>query len=80
MTVIESEPFGVAEAFYKIFRTLPQKERVTIAHYILADEEVRKGLELSEIPNETTLQTFAEDKQNMPVFSTIDELQQDLLS
>ncbi len=80
MKLIESELFGPAEAFYKIFRALPQKERIAIAYYILADEEVQKGLELSEIPNETTVQAFAKDKQDMPVFNTIDELQEDLLS
>ncbi len=71
---------GTAEAFYRVFRALPQKERIVIARYILADEEVQLNLALSEIPNETTLQAFAEDKQLMPVFDTVDELGKDLLS
>ena len=71
---------GMAEAFYRMFRALPQKERIVIAHYILADEEVQQSLALSEIPNEITLQAFAEDKQHMPVFDTVDELGKDLLS
>ena len=71
---------STAEAFYRVFRALPKKERLAIARYILGDEEVQKSLESSEIPNETTLKAFAEDKQSMPVFSTIDELRKDLLS
>ena len=71
---------GTAEAFYRVFCALPQKERVVIARYILADEEVQRSLALSEIPNEITLQAFAEDKQRMPVFDTVDELGKDLLS
>lgn len=72
--------FSTAEAFYRVFRALPKKERLAIARYILADEGVQKDLELSEVPNETTLKAFAEDKGSMPVFSTIDELRKDLLS
>ncbi|MBC8255122.1 MAG: hypothetical protein H8E35_14000 [Ardenticatenia bacterium] len=77
-TVLHS--LGTAEAFYRVFCALPQKERIVIAHYILADQEVQQSLALSEIPNETTLQAFAEDKQRMPVFATVDELGKDLLS
>jgi hypothetical protein len=32
------------------------------------------------IPNETTLKAFAEDKYDMPVFRSIEELRKDLLS
>jgi hypothetical protein len=71
---------GTAEAFYRVFCALPQEERIAIAHYILADEEVQQSLALSEIPNEITLQAFAEDKRRMPVFDTVDELEEDLLS
>ena len=71
---------GTAEAFYRVFRALPQKERIVIARYILADEEVQRSLVSSEIPNETTLQAFAENKQRMPIFDTVDELGKDLLS
>ena len=83
---LEPEPgtvpytLGTAEAFYRVFCALPQKERIVIAHYILADQEVQQSLALSEIPNETTLHAFAEDKQRMPVFDTVDELGKDLLS
>ena len=83
---LEPEPgtvphtLGIAEAFYRVFRALPPKERIVIARYILADEEVQLNLALSEIPNETTLQAFAENKQLMPVFDTVDELGKDLLS
>jgi hypothetical protein len=71
---------STAEAFYRVFRALPKKERVAIARYILTDEEVQNSLELSEVPNEITVKAFTEDKQCMPVFSTIDELRKDLLS
>ena len=77
---IDFESFGTAEAFYKIFRALPRKERIAIAYYILVDEDVQESLGPFEIPNEATLQAFTEVKQNMPVFNTIGELQKDLLS
>jgi hypothetical protein len=32
-----------------------------------------------EIPNETTLKAFAEDKSAMPVFHSVEELRKDLL-
>ena len=71
---------GTAEAFYRVFRALPRKERIAIAHYILADAKVQKTLALPEMPNETTSRVFSEDKQSMSVFDTVDELQRDLLS
>ena len=83
---LEPEPgtvphtLGTAEAFYRVFCALPQKERIVITHYILADEEVQQSLALSEIPNVITLQAFAEDKERMPVVDTVDELGKDLLS
>ena len=36
--------------------------------------------DLPEIPNDMTLKAFAEDKKEMPVFETIQELREDLLS
>jgi len=36
--------------------------------------------ELSKIPNNVTLNAFAEDKANMPTFESIQELREDLLS
>ena len=72
--------FEVAEAFYKIFRALPRKERVAITQYILADEDVQENLSLLEIPNEITVRAFAENKQNLTIFDSVDELREDLLS
>ena len=71
---------GAAEAFYKIFRALPREERVAITRYILTDEDVQKNLDLLELPNGVTMQTFAVDKQKMTSFETVDELREDLLS
>lgn len=71
---------STAEAFYRVFCALPLEERIAIAHYILADEQVQQGLALSEVPNSVTLQAFAESKEDMPVFDTVDELVEDLLS
>lgn len=67
---------GTAEAFYRLFRALSQKERFTAARYILEDEEIRYQLK---IPNDTTLEALSEDRNSMPVFNTIDELREDLL-
>ena len=72
--------FGAAEAFYKIFRALPREERFAIMQYILADEDVQKNLRLLEIPNELTVQAFAENRQNMTLLDTVDALREDLLS
>jgi len=70
---------STAEAFYQVFRALPKKDRLAIAHYILEDEEIRDSMQL-EIPNETTLAAFAEDRTSMPVFQTVDDLRKDLLA
>lgn len=64
------------EAFYRLFQALPAKERFAAARYILEDEEVRQHFKLL---NEMTLAAFAEDKQEMPVFSSMDALREDLL-
>ena len=68
---------GTAEAFYRVFCALPKHEQLAVACYILEDEEIQRHLE---IPNETTLEAFDEDKSKMPVFHTIDELRKDLLT
>jgi hypothetical protein len=89
-TIIQKNTLEVpaAEAFYSIFRALPRKERLAIAGYILADEDVQTNLDPllldssrgSEIPNETTKQAFNEPKEQMMIFETIDDLRKDLLS
>ena len=71
---------STAEAFYRLFCTLPPDEKIAIAHYILADSQVQQDLMLSEVPNSVTLQAFSESKEDMPVFDTVDELVKDLLS
>lgn len=53
---------------------------MTIARYILQDEDIRRNLDEFELPNEITLAAFREDNATMPVFQTIDELRQDLLT
>jgi hypothetical protein len=45
--------------------------------YILEDEEIRDYLK---IPNETTLKALSENKSNMPVFTALDDLREDLLT
>ena len=64
------------EAFYRLFQALPVKERFAAARYILEDEEIRQHFKL---PNEMTLAAFAENKNEMPVFSSMDALREDLL-
>ncbi len=71
---------STAEAFYRVFCALPKRDRLAIAWYILHDEEIQQQLESPEIPNDVTLHAFAEDKATMPVFETIQELREDLLS
>ncbi len=70
------ESIGTSEAFYRLFRSLAQNERFKAARYILEDEEIRHYLK---IPNEITLKAISENKNNMPIFNTIDELREDLL-
>lgn len=71
---------STAEAFYRVFRALPKKQRLAAARYILEDEEIQQSFGLAEIPNELTVKAFAEDKKTMPVFQSIDELRKDLVS
>jgi hypothetical protein len=75
----QSITISTAEAFYRVFRALPKKEQLAVARYILEDEDIRRSLDMLEIPNDLTLQAFAEDKTTMPVFRSIDELRKDLL-
>ena len=56
-----TDNFSPAEAFYVVFRALPEEDRLAVVSYILEDEEIWQSPEFSEIPNETTLQAFSED-------------------
>ena len=76
----QSVTISTAEAFYRVFRALPKKDRLSVARYILEDEDIRRSFDKLEIPNETTLEAFAEDKSAMPAFHSVEELQKDLLS
>lgn len=76
----KSSEMSTAKALYLLFRALPKKERIEAARYILEDEEIRYRSELFEIPNNTTLKSFAEDKTDMPKFHSIDDLRKDLIS
>ncbi len=80
MSQATTDKLSTAEAFYRVFCALSLQDRIAIARYILADEQVQHGLALSEVPNSVTLQAFAESKEDMPVFNTVDELVEDLLS
>ena len=71
---------STAEAFYRVFCALPKQEQLAVARYILEDETIRHSLDKLEIPNNTTLKAFAEDKATMPVFHTIDDLRRDLVT
>ena len=71
---------STAEAFYLVFCALPKRDRLTVARYILQDEEIRKSTEHLEVPNDITLKALDEDTKEMPRFGTIEELRQDLLS
>jgi hypothetical protein len=75
----QSVTISTGEAFYRVFRALPKKDRLTVVQYILKDEDIRRSFDKLEIPNETTLKAFAEDKSAMPVFHSIEELRKDLL-
>ncbi|MGE0085280.1 MAG: hypothetical protein AB7S75_12770 [Desulfococcaceae bacterium] len=77
---IQTKTITTAEAFYKVFRSLPKKDRLAVAQYILKDKDIQQRIEFTEIPDETTLKSFAEDKSAMPVFYSVDELRKDLLS
>jgi len=55
-----SMSISTAEAFHRVFRALPKKDRLTVVRYILEDEDIRRCFGILEIPNETTLEAFAE--------------------
>ncbi|MEW6618055.1 MAG: hypothetical protein AB1422_01670 [bacterium] len=76
----QSVTITTGEAFYRVFRALPKKDRVAVTRYILKDEDIRHSFGKLEIPNETTLKAFAEDKSTVPVFHSVEELRKDLLS
>lgn len=76
---IRAASVGTAEAFYVIYRALSKKDRIAVARYILEDDDIRNCYGLSKLPNERTLQAFAEDKSAMPLFNSIEELRKDLL-
>jgi len=76
----QSGTMSTAGAFYWVFRALPKKDRLTIAQYILKDEDVQRSFGNLEIPNKTTLKAFAEDKSAMPIFHCVEELRKDLVS
>ncbi len=71
---IQSSSVGTAEAFYVLFRALPKKDRMAAAQYILEDDDIRHFYGLPEIPNETTLKAFAEERTSMPLFRSLEEL------
>jgi hypothetical protein len=71
---------STAAAFYRVFCALPKKDRIAVAGYIFQDTEMRDLLELTEIPNDLTLNSFAEDTSCMPVFTSLQSLREDLLS
>jgi len=74
----QSAKISTAEAFYLIFRALPKKDRLAVARYIVEDEEILRIAK--QIPNKMTLEAFAEDKYSLPVFHSIEELRNELLS
>jgi hypothetical protein len=71
---------STAEAFYQVFCALPQQDRLDVARYIFQDDEIRHNLELTEVPNDLTLQSFAETSAKMAVFESVQDLREDLLS
>ena len=75
----QSDIISTAEAFYIVFRALPKKDRIAVVRYILGDDDIQQSIDLLNIPNETTLKAFAEDKSALPVFHSIEELRKDLL-
>ena len=74
------QTISTAEAFYRVFRALSKRDRLDVARYIFQDDEIRHNLELTEIPNDLTVQSFSEEKAKMAVFDSIQDLREDLLS
>jgi hypothetical protein len=69
----EVSTIGTAEALYRLYLELPKTDRLKVARYILEDAEI-------EIPNDTTLKSFGENKSSMPEFHSVEALRKDLLS
>jgi len=76
----QSVAVSIGEAFYRVFRALPKKDRLIVARYILKDKDIQHSFGKLEIPNKTTVKAFEEDKSTMPAFHSIEELRKDLLS
>ena len=76
----QSVKISTAEAFYRVFCALPKKDRLSVARYILEDEDIRNSFGEFEIPNKVTLEAFSEKKSAMPVFHSVEALREDLLS
>jgi len=72
--------FTAAGAFYRLFCALPKKDQLAVARYILQEKEIKRLLAPIESPNQPTRKSFAETKEHMPVFTSIDDLRDDLLS
>ena len=68
------------EAFYRLYRALPKKDRLKIARHIFEDQEIIASLEKDSSPNALTSKAFEETRENMPAFSTIEDLRKDLQS
>lgn len=79
---LQNQPPSItpAEAFYILFRSLPKKEKIAVAKFILEDEEVQKNAAENHIPNELTLESFEEDKSKMPRFDSLEALRKDFMS
>jgi len=77
---ISKTDVSTADAFYRIFCALSKKDRLAVARHIFQDEEIREFFDLNEIPNESTRNAFAEKKTRMPIFESIHDLCDDLLS
>lgn len=73
----KSVAISTAEAFYRVFCALPKKDRLTVAQFIFDNDDIRHEFE---IPNETTIEAFEEDKSGLPLFHSIEELKKDLLA
>lgn len=77
-----SKPVAIstADAFYRLYRALPKRDRLKVAQYLIDDGDIQHSFEQIKILNETTLKSFGEDKSVMPEFHSVDELRKDLLS
>lgn len=70
---------GTAEALYILFRSLPKKEKLAAAQYILEDEEVRKNEEYFSIPNKVTFNSFEEEISEISEFHSMEGVRNDLV-